>query len=436
MKPDHLLSLASLALFAGLMIWSKDRKRDFLLFVLYLFPVMDLAVTPVEWGRLRVFEVVCFMSLPFTFKEVVMTRRSWGYNWYYLLFVLFVVTLFMGSLHSRYIKSSVLSYVSIFPIFIYTKSLITECFENEEFQFKVIRLLKIAAVFSVIFLAAQLIIGLKFTFYPSLNRNTALDNVIRYPGFFQDPQMYGQYLVMICFTFLINTNDLRKPGWANYLMFFVMIAALLLTGGRSALLGILTGMTLLFFILGTQYKVLIICLTGLGIFIFISLADSLTLFNRVDTINEDYLFRAAIWDEAAVILRDNFFLGVGFGNYKWYNMDFSTNYMLNENNEIVFFGYGQPESGYWMLLTELGITGFVITALLIVSPIVISIKNYFRGSNSIIIFLFIASLTGWLVTFISAYSLNDRRILIVVITLLSMLIVQNTRNIKIYEETV
>jgi len=436
MKLDHLISIVSLLLFAGLMVWSKERKRDFLLFVLFLFPIMDLAVTPVEWGRLRVFEVVCYLSLPFTFQEVVMKKRTHGYNWYYLLFAVFVLTILFGSLHSRYVKSSLFAMLSVFPIFIYTKSLITECLDDEKFQERVISTLKHVALFSVIFLAAQIAFGLRFTFYPSLNRNTALDNVIRYPGFFQDPQLYGQYLVMICFLFLINSRDLRKPVWSNYALFALIVVALLLTGGRSALVGILAGMTLLFFVLGTRYKVTMISLAGLGIFAFLSLSDTLTIFNRVDTLNEDYLFRAAIWQEAAMIFRDNTFLGVGLGNYKWYNMDFSTNYMLNESNEIIFFGYGQPESGYWMLLTELGLTGFVIVFLFILSPILSSVKNYFNGTGGPVIFIFIASLIGWLVTFISAYSLNDRRILIVVITLLTLLIVQNTRKIKLYEETV
>ncbi|MCX2477731.1 O-antigen ligase family protein [Pedobacter sp. MC2016-15] len=436
MKIDHLLSLAAVSLFAVLMVLSKDRKRDFLIYVLYLFPVMDLAVTPVEWGRLRVFEVVCYLSLPFTFAEVVLIKRREGFNLYYWLFGFFVLAVLFGSLHSRYVKSSLFSMLSIFPVFIYTKSLITECLDNRQFQLKVIRVLKVVAIFSVVFLAAQLLMGLKFTFYPSLNRNTALEGVIRYPGFFQDPQMYGQYLVMICFLFLLNVSNIRRPDWRNYGLFFLMVTALLLTGGRSALLGIAVGMALLFFIFDSQYKFLMMSIAGLGVFAFLSLSESLTIFNRVDTLNEDYLFRAAIWDEAAVIFQHNTWLGVGFGNYKWYNMDFSTNYMLNESNEIVFFGYGQPESGYWMLLTELGLTGFIITCLFILHPVLNSIKKYLSGENSPVVFLFIASILGFLVTFISAYSLNDRRILIVVITLLTLLIVQNTRSTQTYEESI
>jgi O-antigen ligase len=435
MKLDHLLSLASISLFALVMVLSKDKKRDFLLFVLYLFPVIDLAVTPVEWGRLRVFEVVCYLSLPFTFNEIVMIKRREGFNLYYWLFGFLILTILFGSLHSRYVKSSLFSMLSIFPIFIYTKSLITECLKDRDFQDRVIRVLKIVAIVSVAFLAAQLLIGLKFTFYPSLNRNTALEGVIRYPGFFQDPQMYGQYLVMICFLFLINNQNIRRPGWMNYGLFFLMITALLLTGGRSALLGIVAGMALLFFIFDKQYKFLLIGIAGLGVFAFLSLSESLTIFNRVDTLNEDYLFRAAIWDEAAVIFQHNTLLGVGFGNYKWYNMDFSTNYMLNENNEVVFFGYGQPESGYWMLLTELGLIGFIITMLFIANPVWNSMRKYFSGQNSPVVFIFIASIIGFLVTFISAYSLNDRRILVVVITLLTLLIVHNTRSTNIYEES-
>jgi len=54
----------------------------------------------------------------------------------------------------------------------------------------------------------QMIVGLRFTFYPDLNPNVTTDDGIRYPGFFMDSQMNSQFLGMLSFLFLINFRNI------------------------------------------------------------------------------------------------------------------------------------------------------------------------------------------------------------------------------------
>jgi hypothetical protein len=427
MKIDHLLPAFAMLGFFAMMAVSKNLKRDFLLFVLYLLPIVDLPITPVEYGRLRVFDGVAYIGLIVFYKEILLTRSKYGFNVYYFLFGMFVLSVILGSINSQYIGNSLMAALAVFPIFIYSKALITECMDDPGFQKKVIRGLQMVALFSVVFVLAQRVLGLRFTFYPALNRNTAIDDVLRYPSFFHDPQLYGQYLVMLSFLFLINYTRPTRPTLTNYFFFVLILLALLETGGRSAFLGIFIGLFLLFFVFDPQYKMMLAGFTASVVVVFLFFPSSITLFSRAESAGDDYLFREALWNEASGIVKGHPILGVGLGNYGSYNVAHTKNYVIGPEKEVIFFGYGQPESGYWMMLSEIGIAGFLIFAIFILTSIFNSVTAYFRGNKNIIIFIIIAAIIGWLLTFVSAYSLYDRRILIVITTLISLLIVEGTK---------
>jgi|GEM_PF-404140 len=451
MEINHLLAIAAIVVFIALLLYSAHPKRFFILYVLYLLPIMDLAITTVEWGRLRVFDFVSYIFFIALFNDYVKIRKV--FSFYTVLFCSFILVLLMGSLSSPYIKNSVIAISAVFPVFIFAKALLTECFADREFQKKVLDTLKMVALFSVVFLAAQMIVGLKFTFYPVLNRNTSDEaGVLRYPSFFHDPQMYGQYLVMTSFLFFVNYKktttqvNIDKPGeklsgtfgnvepggypeMKNYLLFLVIIVALLQTGGRSALVAIFAGMLFLFFVFGPRYKIIIasIAVIGAGVFLFFS--SSIMILNRAGHIDEDYAFREALWDEARGIYLKHPLLGIGTGNFKPYNATYSNNYTIDEDNEVLFFGYGQPESGYWMILTETGALGFIIIFLFILRPVYTGIKSYMKGHTSIIVFILTAGLISWLITFFAAYSLFDKRVLLTLVTFICILILESNNKL-------
>lgn len=431
MKFYHVLSIASVLIFIALIFFSKSPKKFTLLFILYLLPVMDLPVTPVQLGSIRVFDCVSYISLFIFFKDIVLIKAKEAYNIYYLLFGLFALVVLLGSLNSQFMVNSLISVSIIFPIFIYAKLLITECAADKEFQKEIFKSLKIIALLSLVFLAAQMLVGLKFTFYNELNRNTISYGNIRYPSFFHDPQKYGQYLVLISFIFLINYNKGEKPEPLNYAVFLMLIIALLQTGGRTALIALLVGMVLLFFVLGVRYRLILASLALLSFVGYLYLSDSLLIFNRAKTIDHDYLFRASLWDEAYQFYLKKPVLGIGIGNYQKYAVTYSNNYYITPEKDTIYFD--QPESGYIMIFTELGPAGAIITLLFFAIPIFNSIKDYLNGNRNIIGFLIIAAILSWLVTFFSVYSLNDKRILIIVVTFLSILIAAHTQQTPQHE---
>lgn len=453
MKLVHLLSLGAVASYILLFIISKQPRRLYILFVLFCFPVIDLAVVPEQWGRLRVFDIITYLTL-FRLSGTFLPSK-YRISPYAVLSLLFLSAAFIGSLTSLYVANSLKALMSVFPAFIFAKLLIDECVEHAGFGRRVVFLIRSVAVLSIIFLVPQLIFGLEFTFYPELNPNTAKGDNIRYPGFFQDPQMFAQYLSLICFLFFINNDSgekretlvlgetsttvgfrnssfFKSPDWKNYLLFLAGIFALLQTGGRSAALAVIAGAAFLFFVFDKKYKIMLSALIIAGTISYAFLSDSLVIFNRADSAKEDFLFRAALWEEASVIFKNHPVIGIGSGNFKPYNRAYTNLYLIDEKRDVIFFGYGQPESGYWMLLTELGALGFLVFFSFIIGPVITGIRNFRKGNTDLLIFILIAGILSWLVTFISAYSLYDRRILVVLVSFICLLMVESRRRLGRY----
>lgn len=428
MKLTYILAFATVLVFILLFLFSKAPRRFYILFVFFFFPLIDLPITPPNWGSLKVFDGISYVAFFVLIKDFRWSGKQ--ANVYWTLFCLLIIVMIVGSIQSDYVNNSLISILNIFPIFIYSKTLLTECSENELFEKKLIQYLKYTAIFSMIFLIIQIFVGLHFTFYSDLNKNTQDTNGFRYTGYFQDPQKFGQFLAMASFLFLINDEQIKKPRLKNYFFFILIVMGLVATGGRSAFIGLFGGMFLLFWVLDSQFKKNLIIAFLLGGILVAIFSNSLVILNRSKTISNDLSYRASLWEEAFNIYKNHPLWGIGFGNFKKNAISHSDNFYITPENEVIFFD--QPESGYWKLLTETGTFGFTIFLLFIIIPIFSRCRNYIKGNSDLKIFFFIAALLSWLVSFTSLYSLSDKRILIVVISLVCLLIFAK-KNSLIYE---
>jgi O-antigen ligase len=267
---------------------------------------------------------------------------------------------------------------------------------------------------------------MNFTFYPELNPNTYLDlenNALRYPSFFQDPQKYAQYLSMLGFLFLMNTESSTSSAIKNIFIFSLIILAILLTGGRAAFLGLALGFFIILifrkFRKGKYWLVFItVCLTVY----LIKYQEYFSILNRTDNLKSSFDVRNEIWNENLQIFLEKPLLGIGIGNHHNYIVNHSSGGYYLIDNEIVYYG---TESGYLQILIEYGILGFILVLLLIIAPVINSIKSYRKTHNSNIILL-IAAVTSWLTAFATINSLSDKRILVILVTLLCLLIVSKS----------
>ncbi len=412
------LAIIVFVIFIVLLLICKQKTKTYLLFVVYLFPLMDIPITPASFGGLSVFDGISFSIFFVAIRDFVSIKP--GNRIYLILFYGLILILILGSILSQFINFSLANIFSVFPIFIYARLLIGECSKNLQFEKKFIASLRYMAVFSIIFLIVQVFVGLNFTFYPELNPNTEDPNGYRYPAFFHDPQKYAQFLAMVSFLFLLNSRQVKKTSLFNIGSFIVIILAMLFTGGRSGFLGLSFGFVLLFIFLSARAKVIILACALIGAFSISFFLNEFITFKRNQDFGSDYAFRASIWEDAYNIYSDHP-LGIGIGNYqsfvKYYSSD---QYFILNDNEILYFD--QPENGYLKILVEYGIIGFIIVLLLILIPVLRSVIAYIMGYQNRRIFFYIASILSFLISFVSVYTLSDKRILIVFVSLICFLI--------------
>lgn len=277
----------------------------------------------------------------------------------------------------------------------------------------------------ILFLLIQVIIGLNFTFYQELNSNTRASIGSRYPSFFHDPQKFAQYLGMLSFLFLMNYKLSKRITLHHVILFLVVAIAMLFTGGRSGFIGLGIGFLFLFWFLSIKHKAIILASCLIAVLAISTFFNQLVIFKRSQNFSGDYDFRATIWDEAYNIYTNNP-LGIGIGNYQnfvqYYSLD---QYSLREDNNIYFFD--QPESGYLKILVEFGFAGFLVFCLFIIIPVVKALRAYMNGYKNRRIFFYIAAILSFLVSFTSVYTLSDKRILIIFVSLICLLIASTNR---------
>ncbi|HXB43250.1 MAG TPA: hypothetical protein VNV85_04305, partial [Puia sp.] len=88
------------------------------MFTVYFFPLMSLGVTSEAFGGLKVFDALSYFSFIFFIQDFfIISKKN---KIYFYLFNLLIVILFVGSLHSEFIKHSLLTILSVIPIFIFS----------------------------------------------------------------------------------------------------------------------------------------------------------------------------------------------------------------------------------------------------------------------------------------------------------------------------
>jgi O-antigen ligase len=414
----------TLVLFILNMFYRGNTVQACLIFILSLLPLMDLKITSEAFGGFKVFDAICFYCFVIFFKEFVTINFSKRNNFYLLLFLLLAIIILLGGLSSEFPARTWLSLLKVLPIFIFARFLLTECYKEAEFHSKAISALKISYITAIMFLVAQRIVGLKFTFYPGLSPNTfdPVFNLIRYPGVFFDAQAHGQFLAMGSFLFLyIGKDASRRSIISNYAFFILAIIGIDMAGSRAAFGGFAVGLVIVILITAKKYRIYAFASFLIAYFIFNSLSLHTSLFDRTKNISDDFLFRQNIWNEALDISRKHPYLGIGANNYQNYVIRHNQDqYLEIEDGQLVYFD--QPENGYLKIMVELGFTGFVIFSLLLLVPLFKGLWLHFMQVHDKRIVFLIASLVSFLVAFNTVYSIYDNRLLIMVASIVVLII--------------
>ena len=253
-----ILPVVTLILFCFNIFYKGNTVQSSLLFILTLLPLMDLKIVKEAYGGFRTFDAICVYSIIFLFKDFTTINLKNKNNFYFFLFILFSIINLLGGLYSEFPNRAYLNLVRIFPIFIFGRFFLTECYKYPTFHYKAIKALKISYITALSFLFLQVIFGLQFTFYPGLSPNTIdpIFKVLRFPGVFYDSQVSGQFLAMGSFLFLFNPDGQeKKTVMLNHLIFIFMIVGLILAGSRAALGGFILSLIVVFIMAGKKYRI-------------------------------------------------------------------------------------------------------------------------------------------------------------------------------------
>lgn len=394
-------------------------RKNYLLFVLACLPLVDLFILPVKLGGFKVFDFITYLTVPFVMFEP--SAKKFSKSSLFLGIVVLYSVVLLSALSSEFVTKAVLSFVQFFCVFFYVGLLYSELKENRSFGNEVILLLKIGCVISLVFLGFQLYYGLDFAIY-ELNPNTSQHEIgIRYPSYFQDPQLYAQYLAMCSFLFFPFGKN-KRLFFLNTTIFLAVVVAIFLTGARAAFSGLLVGLLVIFIFGNYRFKLAGIIFGLFGLFMINRFSDEFILFNRASNVNDTFAVRLAYWKDAFKIFLNHPFMGIGLGTYKDYVSIHAKNQVWVYLDRIEFMDH--PESGYLKFLVEIGAFGFIILFSFLLVPLISAARvlSVYKVYDTKLLFI-VASIISWMVSFVTVNSLGDLRIFIIVVSMLCVITV-------------
>jgi O-antigen ligase len=147
--------------------------------------------------------------------------------------------------------------------------------------------------------------------------------------------------------------------------------------------------------------------------------QSFVLFNREEGVSDSYEVRMRIWKEALRVFKTSPILGIGVGNYPIYAIKHSNTGYFIVDKEVVFYG---TESGYLKILAESGVLGITVILSFVFLPIINGIRAYLKKMVNYNVFFLLAAIFAWITSFFTSNTFDDKRIIVLLATLLCLLI--------------
>lgn len=401
----------------ALLLMAEDKVKRYINLLFLFFPFIDFAIPPGALG-IKVFDVLTFLVLPFYLKSpyyaqlrISVKRRNYVAA---VLGLLLLSSLLSASPGISLLKAwQQANYVILFFIF-------TSFITGQENFSHVKKLIILTFAGCLFFLAIQVVAGVDFNFYGRLNPNVQDLFGLRYPGPFQDPQKFAQYLSMSLFLVMGFMAAGNHPRWHFLLCLLAGIVCIGLTGARASLFGLAFGLAFIYIkraiVSGRYLRSVFVLLAGWALY---AGAQQLIVFQRVKGTEEDLLFRYAIWQKAFGFFMEHPVLGIGPGCYQGFVEKRDPEQVWKVDDQLVYFDH--PESGLLLWLVEYGI--FVFAAIIIALALAVNpFSGHNKGPGAAGLCAYLeAGLLCWIISFVTVYSLSDRRIGVMVVLLVALL---------------
>lgn len=377
------------------------RCGNFLKLMVALFPLIDLKMPPSDLDiKLLEASIALFLVLnltSFVRRIVVYLKRP---------ALLFVVVLFALAVISSFPGYSVFAVLRFSMLLL----LLVVIWIALESGFNVFRsVLNGIVIWAFLFFVLQLVFGVDFTLYQSVNQTSLND--FRYTSFSQDPQKLGQVVFMLAIIYIGNLYLNKRGGKWDVLFALACIVMGFATGSRASLIGFSIVLLLMFMHRFNLKTVLLFLGSALGVYFLYDVITSLQVFERMNDFNDSFEGRLEIfWLKALEIFFEHPWTGVGPGNFYLYVSQYFNSFTYGPDGAVV----DQPESGYLMWLTETGIIGTAFYLFFLIKALAKKTTEHRSRPYKL-------ALVVWIFGFVSVYSLSDVKVMFLVLLCLAML---------------
>ena len=239
-------------------------------------------------------------------------------------------------------------------------------------------------------------------------------NAFRIRGFYKDPAIFGvtvSILLGYCISqYLFIENNLKLKTLIIFVA-FLSFSVLLLTASRTGLLSLFVMIAAVGLIKLGFIKSIIILLSLLLSIFFVVNIDFANLppefyrlgitFQRLtldNTVSGGGAGRLPTWRAAFDLFQDNYFFGIGMGQYPEYSIQYAQLLPEGVENTVVLEYKLGLHSNYMSALIEAGFMGFLVYALLNFLWLCNVVKSYFYAQNAnslfFLLFFIIISIAG------------------------------------------
>lgn len=409
MNPIKIVTILYTIFSILILLFTKNSNKWYLLILALGYPLIDLLIPPGRLG-IKPFDIISFIFLIKNFNKIKFVKNN-----LVLYVILFALLLFIGSVLSKYLLFSLFN---SFLFILYFACLFNIIFLTYRDEIEVLnKTIHIVIIWNAIFIIGQLIYGNIFTLHSTINPNMTFADEMRLSGVFQDPQKFGQFSVMTFFI-LIYLNSIKYKT-KNIIFIIISIIFLIISASKGPFIGLSVSLIYICLRNFNLKYIFIIIVTISSFYIFRPEIENLTIVKRFDTINESAEFRLGIWNKSFDIYKEYPILGIGLKNYQSYAKEnLSDQYWDTESGPIY---YDNPESGVLLLLVEIGTLG-VFSILL---GLFYLIKNSFKYSK---VEYLEAAIISWVIGMVSVYSLSDKKIGFIILTIISLLYMRKHTN--------
>ena len=239
-------------------------------------------------------------------------------------------------------------------------------------------------------------------------------NAFRISGFYKDPAIFGvtvTILISYCISqYLFIENNLKLKILIIFVV-FISFSVLLLSASRTGLLSLFVMIAVVGLIkLGFFKSIIILAGILLSIFFVINI-DFANLppelyrieitFQRLtldSTLSGGGAGRLPTWRAAFDLFQDNYFFGIGMGQYPEYSIQYAQLLPEGVENTVVIENKLGLHNNYMSAIVEAGFIGFLVYALLNFLWLCNVVKSYFYSQNEdslfFLLFFIIISIAG------------------------------------------